>query len=189
MKIISHRGNGNGKENTKNAILKSLNKKYIDGVEFDIRFTKDKNFVINHNKTYKGKIISKENTKELKKLGLNTLKEVLKKINTNKIIMIEIKDKEESQIKYLNKILKKYKLNYYICSFNKIIEKINYKKGYITYIDKTKIDKLDFNSINHNLKINTKKETFVWTINKHNYHKTKYNIITDNPLEIYKKLN
>lgn len=49
MKIISHRGNGfNFKSNTKEAILYSLNIDYIDGVEFDVRITKDKKIVIIH---------------------------------------------------------------------------------------------------------------------------------------------
>lgn len=42
--IISHRGNDkeNFKENTILAIKNSLSKSYIDGVEFDIRLTRDK---------------------------------------------------------------------------------------------------------------------------------------------------
>ena len=57
--IISHRGNGNHnfKENSKEAIIFSLNDKNIDGIEIDIRFTKDKKMVLCHNATYDGKII------------------------------------------------------------------------------------------------------------------------------------
>ena len=51
-KFISHRGNDDDlAENSKKAILNSLSKPYIDGVEFDIRITKDNKFVINHNAT------------------------------------------------------------------------------------------------------------------------------------------
>ena len=41
MKIIAHRGNDNlHKENSLEAIINSLNKKYVDGVELHIRLTK-----------------------------------------------------------------------------------------------------------------------------------------------------
>ena len=51
-KFIAHRGNDDDlAENSKEAILNSLSKPYIDGVEFDIRITKDNKFVINHNAT------------------------------------------------------------------------------------------------------------------------------------------
>ena len=77
MKIIAHRGNDNvHKENTKEAILNSLNTSYIDGVEFDIRLTKDGKFIINHDPFYHNYYIKSTNSKKLQKLGLNTLEEV-----------------------------------------------------------------------------------------------------------------
>ena len=50
MMIISHRGNDNHnyKENTIEAVVFSLNRDYVDGVEVDIMFTKDKEIVLNH---------------------------------------------------------------------------------------------------------------------------------------------
>ena len=49
MLIIAHRGNdGINRENSKEAIVNSLNKEYVNGVEFDIRMTKDKEFILNH---------------------------------------------------------------------------------------------------------------------------------------------
>ena len=47
MYLIAHRGLDNHKysENSFKAILTSLNEKYIDGVEFDVRITKDKKIV------------------------------------------------------------------------------------------------------------------------------------------------
>ena len=53
MKIIAHRGNdGIHKENSLEAIINSLNKKYVDGVELDVRLTKDKKLIINHDPFY-----------------------------------------------------------------------------------------------------------------------------------------
>ena len=49
--FIAHRGNDNHKylENTKEAVIYCLTKDYIDGIEIDIRVTKDKEFVVIHN--------------------------------------------------------------------------------------------------------------------------------------------
>lgn len=92
--IISHRGNDKHsfKENTKKAIINCLNKEYIDGVEFDIRITKDKKFVLNHGFLNNGKIIKYN---KYKNLSLDELNSVLKQLKTKKIIMIEIKDNEK----------------------------------------------------------------------------------------------
>ena len=49
MKIIAHRGiHDKYKPNTKEALLQALNESYIDGIELDIRITKDKKIVIIH---------------------------------------------------------------------------------------------------------------------------------------------
>ncbi len=198
MKIISHRGqDGINRENSLKGIINSLNKKYIDGVEFDIRLTKDGKFILNHDPIYKNQVIRETESKILKHLNLNTLEEVLNKITGNKIIMIDVKEtkniKETS--KRLYKILKKYNLNFYVCSFNYKFtkyfkEKYKVKSGLIIskIINKKHIENnLDFNSINY--KYNGKipdKETFIWTVNDpKDIKKRKENIITDNPKLIY----
>lgn len=198
MNIIAHRGNdGNNKENSLKAILNSLNKDYIDGVEFDIRITKDKRFILNHDPFYKKYFIKKTPSKKLIKQGLNTLDEVLNKINNNKVLLIEVK--EENNIKktskYLNKIIRKYSLNYYICSFNYNFikyfnEKYNYKCGLIIGKNINKkhiINNFSFNSLNYKYKGKVpNKKTFYWTINNPKEIKEKQeNIITDKPKEIY----
>ena len=67
MKIIAHRGNDQiHKENSKEAILNSLTKDYINGVEFDIRLTKDNKFIINHDPFYHYYYIKNTNSKKLK---------------------------------------------------------------------------------------------------------------------------
>lgn len=197
MKLIAHRGNdGIHKENSLEAIINSLNKDYVDGVEFDVRLTKDKKLIINHDPFYKGFLISHTNSIKLQKLGLNRLEEILENVKSDKIIMIEIKvDKRINQmIKVLNKVLKKYKLNYYICSFNyDFIKKLkDLKKGLIISLkinEKYLNNSFDFNSVNclYSKKL-PNKETFRWTVNSIEELKKvkKENIITDYPLKMYK---
>ena len=158
MKIIAHRGcDGIHQENTLESILNSLKLNYVDGIECDIRHTKDYDFVIHHDPFYAGYLIEKTKASTLQKKGLNTLDEVLKDIKEDKIIMIEIKE-ESKHYKYmllkLNKILKKYKLNYYICSFN--YDLINYfKEKYPKYKAGLLIGiKLNLNKINNDLDFN-----------------------------------
>lgn len=202
MKIIAHRGNdGIHKENSLESIINSLKKKYVNGVEIDIRLTKDKKLIINHDPFYKGYYINHTNSIKLKKMGLNTLKEVLDNINTNKVIMIEIKveDKKiKTMFKILTNILKNYNLNFYICSFN--YEFIKYFKNHskikcgliISIKINTKYlnNNFNFNSVNYlyNKKL-PHKETFRWTVNtKEELKKININenIITDNTLKMYK---
>lgn len=198
MKIIAHRGNdGVHKENTINGVLNSLNKDCTDGVEFDIRITKDNDFVLNHDPFYNGLFIKDTKTSKLKKSGLNTLTEVLEKINNQKILLIEIKE-EDNNYKILNdklyKILKKYNLNYYICSFNYELltdfrqKYPDIKLGLIIGVKKN-TDKFnhnfDFSLVNykHINKIKDE-ETFIWTVNEEktfNMVKANQGIITDYP--------
>lgn len=199
MNLIAHRGNGNHKyrENTKEAILNILKEEYIDGVEFDIRLTKDKKFVLSHSPIYKDSLIK---NKKMKDLQLNNLNEVLKSINTNKIILIDIKselDNEKILVKKLYKIIKKYKyLNIYLSSFNyslvkKIKEKFKNKVGIIISnvinINKN-IDNFDFIMKKYNVKKVYDKETMIWTVNKKEIIKKYLNqnifIITDKPYYI-----
>jgi len=199
MKIIAHRGNGLvGKENTKKAILNSLNVDYVDGVEFDIRMTKDNKFVLCHEPFYNGKLISVTKYKNLKEL--DRLEDVLENIETNKIIMIEVKDKTNIRKidYYLYKILKKYLLNFYVCSFNyKFMSSWhknhpNITSGLIIGLsanDNKVQNTFDFNLLRYNyLDKLTPKETFIWTVNDVEIAKIlpkTVNIITDKPKEIF----
>ena len=200
MKIIAHRGNDNiHKENSLEAIISSLNSKYTDGVEFDIRFTKDHKFIVTHDMFYMGHYIKKTNIKVLQKHGLNTLEEILKNVNSHKIILIEIKEESKKYkllVYKLVKILKKYSLNYYICSFNYNLIKYfhkkysNYKVGLIIGIKnnlKYINNDFSFNSIYiGNIGKQNNINNFVWTVNNtKNIDKIKANIITDNSKEIY----
>lgn len=196
MYLISHRGNNKHKyiENTYEAINSSLKEEYIDGVEFDIRKTKDNKFVLSHSMFNKEKII--ENNK-LKDLKLEELENTLKKIKTNKIIIIDLKYerfKYKKYAYYLNKILKKYKyLNIYLCSFNYdlilyIKKRYKYKSGLIisNILNKYKdYNSFDFISVNYRTYKQFKNALMIWTINDKTtlkkYQNEKVYVITDKP--------
>lgn len=213
MKIISHRANGTKyKENTKEAILKILTEKYVDGVEFDVRMTKDKKIVIIHDpiidfvsdgfgfvKNFNYNDLLKYNFgSSLYPAKIALLDDVLGSINCNKIIVIEIKDnryKEVSDIVY--KIISKYNLNIYISSFNyklikyfkKLYNKCGLIIGYGCNRDKC-YNHFDFNIVEFKYKDSVSlKETFIFTINKYKSGLDRYNVITDKPYLIYTKYN
>ncbi len=208
MKIISHRGSNISryKPNTKQALLTAINLDFIDGIEFDIRMTKDKKIVIIHdpiiNLVSNGSgIVKKMKYKKLLKYNFGTknnpskictLKELLDNINNNKKILIELKEESKNFKLFVNivySIIKNYKLNIYIASFN--YDLINYFKtkynkcgliiGYGINTNR-KYNRFDFNILTYNnRKIYNKKETFLWTINEYKDDLINYNIITDYP--------
>lgn len=195
------------KPNTKSALLTAINLKFIDGIEFDVRITKDKKIVIIHDpiidlvsnghgivKQMKYKKLLKYNfgTKE-NPCQISTLEELLVSINSSKIILIEIKE-ESKNIKeivdIIYKIIIKYShLNIYIASFNyELIKcfKTKYNKCGLIIGNHLNVDKLYnhfyFNMINYQYKNRVKKkETFLWTINELKDDLNDYYIITDNP--------
>jgi len=155
MELIAHRGlhNKDIKENTIEAFLNAINNNY-DGIELDIRYTKDKEIVVLHdsfiNRTSNGTGKLKDyNYKDLKKYNFGSKKikskiprliDVIKKIN-NTIIFIELKENIDSDD--LDSILKLNTTNtYYIFSFNKkYIENINEsKRGLVNYVFNSGID-------------------------------------------------
>ena len=193
MQLIAHRGLTNDyiKENTIEAFLNALNNGY-DGIELDIRLTKDKKIVVLHDKlinrtsngkgninnfTYKELLKYNFGTKEIKsKIPLLSI--VIEKIS-NKVIIIELKEKID--LKDLENILIKNPTNnYYISSFNKEhidnIKDTKYKKGLINYI---------FNS-----NVNIKDYDFVLILESL-FNKDIYNYLKENNIEpiIYGTLN
>lgn len=185
--IISHRGNDNHKfkENTKEAIINVLEKNYVDGVEFDIRLTKDKRLVLNHGFLHDGKIIKYSYFKDL---NLDSLNSVLKNIKCDKLILIEIKDEDENIIDLIYKCIKKYKgLNIYIHTFHRKVASLfkkkypNIKIGIILFNLSTDYSEYDFVSLNYLGYKKNDKLTFLWTVNKENKKFKGLNIITDKP--------
>lgn len=164
MRLIAHRGliNENIKENTLEAYINAINNNY-DGIELDIRLTKDKKIVCLHdkliNRTSNGKgNINNLNYNELLKYNFGTkkikskiplLENVIKRIN-NKVVIIELKEEIPSYL--LENILSKNDTNdYYICSFNKkyldAIKKGKYKIGLINNVFNSKINIKEYNFI------------------------------------------
>lgn len=189
--LIAHRclDNHNYKENSILAAINTLNKEYIDGIEIDLRFTKDKKIVMYHNLLYNLKSINNLNYKELRNIDL--FENLLKEIKTNKIILLDIKSENDNYklfMKSLLKLLKRYPLNYYICSFNYnlikyLMDKTKYPLGIFVsdIINKNKnYNNLSFLALSKNSYNDIKfKLKFVWTINeKKNIDKYEY-IITN----------
>ena len=94
MNLIAHRGlyNNKSEQNTMKSFINSINNPNYVGFECDIRQTKDKKFIINHDAFINDKLIFNTNYNELKMYNIAKLSDILK-LNTNKIILIEVKDK------------------------------------------------------------------------------------------------
>lgn len=137
-KFIAHRGIWNDlvKDNSYEALYNGLMSSQYIGIETDLRVTKDNIFILHHNALYNGELIKNLLYNELE--DIVKLEEILK-INTNKIILIEIKD-FNININRLIKLLDKYKRNVMLMSFDtNIINKIKklnikYKLGVLNYI-------------------------------------------------------
>lgn len=217
MKFIAHRGNDNHglKENTKEALLWCLKQNYIDGVELDIRLTKDKKFVIYHNTSivelgFNRKFIASETLEDLQKINfgtkdkpyhLSSLTEFLDSVESDKIIILDIKNElgdYHEEVEVLQKMCITYqKLNIYLCSFCYELVKLltNMCKCPVGLLISDIINKnkdyssFDFLSVSKGAfpDISSKKKKMVWTINKKSDLKSLYTnmyIITDNAYKL-----
>ena len=137
-KYIAHRGiyNKNVSDNSYKALYDGLlSYKYI-GIETDVRVTKDSVFILYHDVLYKGKLVKNVFYKDM--VNVSKLKDILK-INTNKIILLEIKDFNIDVKKFI-KLINKYNKNIMIMSFDvNVIKKIKkitskYKLGVLNYV-------------------------------------------------------
>ncbi|MDD2181282.1 MAG: glycerophosphodiester phosphodiesterase family protein, partial [Bacilli bacterium] len=205
------RGNNNHlyPENSLEAILSSLDKEYIKGVEFDVRLTKDNKLVIIHdftiNRTSNGHGIVKNMTlKELKKYKFGnknytytimTLDQLLRKVKSSKIIIIEIKH-ELGNIKEvvdkLIRVIKKHRnLDIYITGFSyKLTDYIkdNYPQFKVGSAPLIVTKNTNFNDgydayfIKYNFfgQYKTNKLLFFWTINKLSFFNNKISQIKNN---------
>ena len=182
MKKIIHRGltSKKNKENSYMAIKRAFMYTDSDGVEFDIRLTKDKRIVLSHSSVVENILIEKSNYLDIiKRKYLDTLDKILS-INTDKIFLIDIKENnnyKEFGDKLIDELHNADK-NIYLASFNKKIirylrKKTKYKTGIISFYYRKNKD--NFTVINHNfvnLKILKKiknNEIFIWTLNSNEY--------------------
>lgn len=214
INLIAHRGNNNHKfqENTLDGVLSCLEKDYIKGIEIDVQLTKDGKLVINHDYTIHRVsdgygIIRNMNYNDLKKYNFGnkyksstilTLNEMLKRIKTNKIIIIDIKSYFIDYKLIADNVLKvvnKYKrLNIILSSAsNKLTDYLLTKKTHCeignsvpVVTTKKNIDIMykRYSNLFINYKFfksfKTNKLLFFWTINKKEFFQTKYNQITPN---------
>ena len=137
-KYIVHRGiyNKNVSDNSYKALYDGLlSYKYI-GIETDVRVTKDNVFILYHDVLYKGKLVKNVFYKDMD--NVSKLEDILK-INTDKIILLEIKDFDIDVKKFI-KLINKYNKNIMIMSFDvNVIKKIKkitnkYKLGVLNYV-------------------------------------------------------
>lgn len=218
MYLISHRGLDNHmySENSLKAIENVLSKDYIDGVEFDVRITKDKKIVLIHDPVIDlisngSGIVKYMNFVDLdeyqygkSKESIITLDNLLNTIHNDKIILIELKEFGNDFIDLVEetiKVISKHSLNIYISSFNyKLLNYIkskykNVKCGLIIGYGLNTIhlkNNFDFNivSCHYYKQVNNSKLTFVFNIGKNNYD-FNHNIylITDNSFKFKVKVN
>ena len=151
--FIAHRGlfYDNIKENTIEAFDNAFNNGY-EGIEFDVRLTKDKIPVILHDsflsRVFGVKGLLKNYTyQELldNKIEIPKFEDVISRYN-NKVMIIELKEKID-----ITKYIKDKRNLYYISSFNYdyisyLNKSVYYKLGVINYILNSGIDysKIDF---------------------------------------------
>lgn len=153
MKFIAHRGlrTDNAKENTLEAFSNAIHNSAIAGFEFDIRKTLDNQFVVNHNAFIKTDLIKRKTYKYLKKkYNLPLLSEVLA-LETDKMMLVEIKDTHLPYRKLIKILNQHQNKKIYVMSFhNRVIEKlkkkgVNAKLGILNYILNSEADyQLDF---------------------------------------------
>ena len=137
--FIAHRGNDNHtyRENSEKAILFSLQQPYLDGIECDLRLTKDKQIVLLHNMlidfvsngsgfvhnlTLKA-LLSYTFEHHQFQDKITVLSSLLSKIDSQKILLLEIKEERidviDDWIEAFHSIISKYQnLTIYLCSFN-----------------------------------------------------------------------
>lgn len=184
-------------ENTLPAFLGAINSDKYSGFELDVYTSKDKEFIIHHDPLLDGKLIWNYNYKELRKKGVIKLEDVLR-LNTNKIILIEIKD-INLDIDKFTKLLNKYKNQkiYVMSFFNSVIRKfknLTFKVGVLNYVfNSTTEYPYNFIGILYDIAtehmINSFKElnieVFLYALNKKDKYifKDVYYIIDDNMLE------
>ncbi len=137
--FIAHRGNDNHKyrENSEKAILFSLQQPYLDGIECDLRLTKDKKIVLLHNilidfvsdgsgfvhNLTLDELLSYTFEQHQFQDKITVLSSLLSKIESKKILLLEVKEERTNVsvdwIEALKSIFTQYSnLTIYLCSFN-----------------------------------------------------------------------
>lgn len=148
MNLIAHRGlhSKNTKENTLEAIELGNKHVDIDGVEIDVRLSKDNKVVVIHNEYIDVVSNGRGRTNEMslerlkrfnygtvvKPSTINSLSEVLDKISPQTLLIIELKDEREKNDILASKVIEIVNnyplLNIWLKSFS--LDIVNYLKRY-----------------------------------------------------------
>lgn len=177
MYFIAHRGLHSSDiiENSIEAIELGSKVKYLDGVEFDVRLTKDNKVVVIHDKTIDRVsngvgTVANMTLRQLRKYNygsdvapstISTLDEVLDVITPGSLLIIELKDEDKRNsvlVTEVLKILDKYpNLNIWLKSFSsQIVDLLQNSSKYPVgiLVDKTSTKEL-------------LKDTYFYSISKH----------------------
>ena len=151
--FIAHRGkvSASSKENTLESFKKAIGDNKYQGFELDVRTTKDKELIVFHDFFNNANLINKTMKNDLDK-DICLLEDVLK-LDTDKIILIEIKEKDIDVNKLNGLLLKYFKKNIYVMSFYKEpIKKLlklkpMYKCGILNYLFNSEISYNEYDFI------------------------------------------
>lgn len=146
MKYIAHRGSNmyGHKENTLENLTSALEDDRFCGIELDVRESKDHEFVVIHDSflnrvTDDVGFVKNKKGSYLHKLGLPYLEEILE-LDTDKIILIEIKDTSMDMKRFVELLNQYPTKNIYVYSFynnaiHKVLEyPITFKVGVLNYV-------------------------------------------------------
>lgn len=202
MKYIIHRGitSDSVSENSYRSIKRAIRDYYSLGVEFDIRLTKDNKIILAHDSVLGFNKIENMYYKDIIKIKYFTSLDTILDIDTNKILLIDIKTSNNYKVfgDVLIKHLENCNRNIYLCSFDRKIlkylrNKSKYKLGHISlFYRKNSFDffMINYNGISNKRAIKINKKLFLWTINNEkelDYVKNKFNDINNYYIIINKK--
>ena len=186
MYFIAHRGlhSDSIKENSIEAIDLGSKVKYLDGVEFDVRLSKDNKVVVIHDKAIDRVsngvgTVANMTLRQLRKYNygsdvapstISTLDEVLDVVNPDSILIIELKDEEERNNILVTEVLKTLdkhpNLNIWLKSFS--LEIVDLLQNSSSYPVGILIDKICTKEL--------EKDAYFYSISKHAIDK---NIVKD----------
>ena len=186
MYFIAHRGlhSDSIKENSIEAIDLGSKVKYLDGVEFDVRLSKDNKVVVIHDKAIDRVsngvgTVANMTLRQLRKYNygsdvapstISTLDEVLDVVNPDSILIIELKDEEERNNILVTEVLKTLdkhpNLNIWLKSFS--LEIVDLLQNSSSYPVGILIDNISTKEL--------EKDAYFYSISKHAIDK---NIVKD----------
>lgn len=163
-KIYAHRGLSNEYvPNSLESIIACMDKNYIDGIEIDVRMTKDKRFVLFHDKKINGHCAKKGKIIDYNLNELTSINFKLKRIEYYNKIFGTINKKDGKAIR--NNIKKIRNMTYKIVTLDKVLEIINNKELLIE-IKCENLEEFDINAFYYLIKLYAGKKISIQNFNK-----------------------